>query len=118
MAAGQLTRIKAAEGLLGNSNVSLYAVPANQKITYLELTLCNTDLTTVYAPFIYFVPSGSNASAQNLRINGVSGVSALKAGETCVYSWNPFLTAGDSIQGYAGTANKISYFISVVLEEV
>lgn len=118
MAVGDLSRINVAPFLITNAEVTNYTVPVSRKAVYIEMNLCNTDDTTEYLAEVHFVESGGTRTSTNQVINHVSGISGMRAGETRIYSWNPFLISGDSIRTIANTTNKISCRLAVVLEEV
>ena len=107
-----MARIRHGRRYLTASYASLTSISASTAGTFLEMTFCNTENTDARKIQVRFVPSGATAGDQHLVID-LSDENALRAGETRVYSFEPFLQAGDFIQWKADTANKVTADLAV-----
>jgi hypothetical protein len=106
-------------GYLGATATTMYTCPANTIAKVMRLDLTNTD-TDAIGVDIYKVATGGTASAANTI--AVAGTSTYPAGLIlAAYEPRPIpqcsgilLTAGDTLQGKAGEASKITYSVSVI----
>ena len=107
-----MARIRHGRRYLTASYVSLSSISSSLEGTFLEMTFCNTENTAARKVQVRFVPSGSSAGDQHLVID-MSDENALRPGETRVYSFEPFLQAGDYVQWKADTTNKVTADLAV-----
>lgn len=108
-----------ARGQLGSSNGTLYTSPsvssptgATQGALLKSIVLCNTDSTARTAT-IYLVESGGSAAANRAILSAVTIAAATTMilsfpDETCP------LDSGETVQGLADSASKVTYRINVV----
>ena len=108
-----------ARGQLGSSNGTLYTAPsvssptgATQGALLKSIILCNTDSTARTAT-IYLVESGGSAAANRAILSAVTIAAATTMilsfpDETCP------LDSGETVQGLADSASKVTYRINVV----
>lgn len=108
-----------ARGQLGSSNGTLYTSPsvssptgATQGALLKSIVLCNTD-STARTVTIYLVESGGSAAANRAILSGATIAAATTTvltfpDETCP------LDSGETVQGLADSASKVTYRINVV----
>ena len=107
-----MARVRHNRRYLTASYASLSPINSGLEGTFLEMTFCNTEDTAARKVQVRFVPSGSSAGNQHLVID-LSDENALRPGETRVYSFEPFLQAGDYVQWKADTTNKVTVDLAV-----
>ena len=107
-----MARVRHDRRYLTASYASLSPINSGLEGTFLEMTFCNTEDTSPRKVQVRFVPSGASAGDQHLVID-LSDENALRPGATRVYSFEPFLKAGDYIQWKADMANKVTADLSV-----
>lgn len=94
-------------GQPGTSATTLYTVPANTKSIVKNIVLTNTtgaDATIT----LNFVPSGGVVLPANQIICSYT----ISANDTVVIDLSAVLEAGDTIQGYQGTASAVTVYLS------
>ena len=107
-----MARVRHDRRYLTASYVSLSPISSTLEGTFLEMIFCNTENTDARKVQVRFVPSGASAGDKHLVID-LSDENALRPGETRVYSFEPFLQAGDYVQWKADTTNKVTADLSV-----
>lgn len=105
-------------GQLAGTTGTLYTAPsvttptgATQGALLDHIILCNTDASDRTAT-IYIVESGGSAAANR----AVLSAATVKAGQTIVIEFGPNgcpLDSGETVQGLASSASKITYRLSV-----
>ncbi len=105
-------------GQLSNSTGTLYTAPSNttptgstQGALLDQIILCNTDGSDRTAT-IYLVESGGSAAANR----AIMSAATVKAGQTLILDFSPDgcpLDSGETVQGVASAAAKITYRLSV-----
>ena len=88
-----------ARGTLETAEAALYTVPASTKALVKKITLCNKTATAATATIEF----------GDIKIIGGASIAA---NESVDYSPNHILDAADTIDGLAGTATAIDYYIS------
>ena len=103
---------------LTGSLVTLYTVTAGFQLTYIEITMHNTD-TSARQVECQFIPSGQSANDKYKVVDLLAGSkNDLKAGETRVYRGTPMLDPGDFIQMLADTTLKVNVRMGILEEAV
>jgi hypothetical protein len=91
---------------------TLYQAGTGIRAIVKEIILCNTNNSNVSVWMYYYKTGG--VEARGTILNGVS----LASGETKILSLSSVLNAGDKITGLAGTADKVTVYISGIEENV
>lgn len=94
-------------GLPAASSTTVYTVPGSTDVKIAAFILCNTT-TTAATVTISVVASGGSASTANQVVSAAS----VPANSTVVVDSSVYMTSGDFIAAFQGTASAVCVFVS------